>query len=252
MDLFIVTLLGLVTGILINRAADFLPARSTSGFFEPPACLQCGTPRTGLDQIALLDLVLSRGRCRNCHTLIQLREPGVEIVSALAFAFLWTQYGWSIRLLLTTVYTALFLLVLVIDFEHRLILNVVILPATLLALVASPWYPFGVGRALLGGAMAYLIVFLIYEFAHVFARLRKHSIAVPFGFGDVKLAGFMGLVTGFPAVFSALLVAILLGGIGAIAFLLYHAIVHRRIALGAAIPYGPFFCLAGWAFMILT
>jgi len=33
-------------------------------------------------------------------------------------------------------------------------------------------------------------------------------------------------------------------------FLAYQLIAHRRVALTAAIPYGPFFCLAGWWMMV--
>jgi leader peptidase (prepilin peptidase)/N-methyltransferase len=252
MQLFIIALVGLLTGVLINHIADTLPEHEGFKIWQAPQCRQCGSQLGGLERFALLGFLLSRGRCRNCGASLSLRGPLVELASAAAFGFLWVQYGWRPWFVLTAVYTALFLLVLVIDLEHRLILNVVILPATLLAILASPFAPFKTTYALLGGLVAYFIVFCIYEFAHVFARLRRHAIAVPFGFGDVKLAGFMGLITGFPAVFNAILLAILLGGAGAILFLLYQAIAHRRLALGAAIPYGPFFCIAGWTFMILA
>jgi leader peptidase (prepilin peptidase)/N-methyltransferase len=253
MELFLLALVGWLIGALINRAADNLPTHRA--LFDATRCPYCDTPRPVLDQIAVLSFLLFRGRCPNCRAPIALRAPLVEIASALAFAFLWTRYGASPsagsgRLLLTAIYTTVFLLVLVIDLEHRLILNIVILPATLFAALASPLSPPGIARSLLGGVIAYACVLAIYIFAHVFSRVRKHNLAVPFGFGDVKLAGFMGVVTGFPAAFTAILLAILLGGAGAILFLVYQLIAHRRLALGAAIPYGPFFCIAGWVMMV--
>ncbi len=215
METILFALLGLLIGVFVNRAADYLP---------PHRALSV-TPNA-------------------------LRAPVVLIVNAVAFAFLWTHDGAGIQLLLHLIYTFIFLLVLVIDFEHRLILNVVILPATLFAALASPLSRLGVVQSLLGGAAAFAIVYVIYIFAQSFARLRRRNIAVPFGFGDVKLAGFTGLVTGFSALY-AVLYAILLGGVGAILFLAYQLIAHRRLALNAAIPYGPFFCIAGWFVMVL-
>jgi len=80
--------------------------------------------------------------------------------------------------------------------------------------------------------------------------LRKLNIqGGAFGRGDVYLATFMGVVVGFPAALPAVLYAILLGGAGAIAFLAYNLIVHRRLAMTAVIPFGPYFCIVGWVMM---
>jgi prepilin signal peptidase PulO-like enzyme (type II secretory pathway) len=59
------------------------------------------------------------------------------------------------------------------------------------------------------------------------------------GWGDVKLAGLVGLMTGFPTVFVALLLAVVSGGfIGGILLLL--SIKKRK----DAIPFGPYICLS--------
>lgn len=250
MPIILFALVGLLAGFLVNRAADTFPSRQPELALRAPQCQYCGTPRPWIDQIALVSFILLRGRCLKCQAPISMRAPLVELTSAAAFAFLGMRFGTSIFLVLALIYTTVLLLVLVTDLEHRLILNIVILPATLLAILASPLSPLGTVRSLLGGALAYLIVYLIYVFARVFAQLRHHAIKVPFGFGDVKLAGFVGLLTGFPDVFTAILYAILLGGLGAALFLIYQAVVKHRLALGAAIPYGPFFCIAGWLLMV--
>lgn len=215
MDTFLFALLGLLSGVLVNRAADALTVHRVLP----------GAPNA-------------------------LRAPVILAVNAVAFAIVWTRDGAGIQLLLHLIYTFIFLLVLVIDFEHRLILNVVILPAILFAALASPISQLGFALSLLGGVAAFAIVFAIYILAPIFSRLRRHTLAVPFGFGDVKLAVFMGIVTGFSGVFHAILYAIILGGVGAILFLTYQLIAHRRLALSAAIPYGPFFCIAGWFVMV--
>jgi Type II secretory pathway, prepilin signal peptidase PulO and related peptidases len=59
------------------------------------------------------------------------------------------------------------------------------------------------------------------------------------GWGDVKLAALIGLVFGFPLVFVALLIGVVLGGVVA-ALLLLLRIKKRK----EAIPFGPFLALA--------
>ncbi len=215
MEIFLCALLGLIVGIIVNRVADHL--------------------------------VAARALPNVRH---RLRAPIVVVVTALAFAVLVARFGVTIQFALTAIYTFVFLVVLVTDLEHRLIFDVVILPATLFAAIASPLAQPNWRLPLLGGVSAFVIVLGIYLFAEIFARARKiHISGGAFGQGDVKLAAFMGVVVGFPNVFPAILYTILLGGLGAFVFLAYQLVVHRRVALTAAIPYGPYFCIAGWWMM---
>ncbi len=63
-----------------------------------------------------------------------------------------------------------------------------------------------------------------------------------FGFGDVTLAGLIGLVVGWPAVVLALLVGILAAGVFSLGYLLVM-LARRRYTAFTAIPYGPFLIL---------
>ena len=63
-----------------------------------------------------------------------------------------------------------------------------------------------------------------------------------FGFGDVKLAGLIGLILGFPTVLYGLLVGMVLGGLGAGWLLL-----SKRAGLRGVMAYGPY--LAGGAIL---
>ena len=62
------------------------------------------------------------------------------------------------------------------------------------------------------------------------------------GLGDVKLAGLIGLVTGFPLVLIAMYLAILSGGLVAIVLLLLRLKGRKE-----AMPFGPFLSLAAMA-----
>ncbi len=181
---------------------------------------------------------------------IRGRSNAVVLITAAASAFLWTRFGATAQTFFFALFTFVFLHTLVTDLEDRAIFPIVLVPATLVALAASLLLPVGLTRTLLGGLVAFIIVFGIYAFSGLYARLRKLSIkGGAFGRGDVYLATFMGVVVGFPTALPAVLYAILLGGAGAIAFLAYNLIVHRRLAMTAVIPFGPYFCIVGWVMM---
>lgn len=175
----------------------------------------------------------------------------VIVVTALAFVFLWTRFGATAQTFFLAIYTLVFMHTLVTDLEDRAVFPIVLVPATLFAIVASSFLPMGLTRAVLGGVSAFVIVFGIYAFAGLYARLRKLAIkGGAFGRGDVYLATFMGVVVGFPAVFPAIVYTIFLAGVGVVIFLVYQYLKTKRFALTAAIPYGPYFCIVGWALMV--
>jgi len=59
------------------------------------------------------------------------------------------------------------------------------------------------------------------------------------GWGDVKMAALIGLATGFPLIFVALFLAVILGGLAAGTLLLLK--IRKR---KESIPFGPFLSLA--------
>jgi len=237
MDLFAIAILGVLVGAVVNRLGTDLPARHPP---QRPRCPYCGLPRPWYHWVALPSYVIGRGRCTNCSAPIPLRYPLVELALGFLFGFLYLRYGPTVRFGFFAAYTAIFALVTVTDLERRLILNVVTLPAMALALVGSfftghlNWW-----SALLGGAIAY-IFFLV-------AALVGNALLGPgaLGGGDVKLAAFVGLVTGFPLVIEALVLTVLSGGL--ISALL---LITRLRSLRSPIPYGPFLVVGGWVTML--
>jgi len=227
------TLVGLVVGVLLNHAADHLPQRRS--ILRPIHCPSCGANGGWRDAVSLVGLLLSHGRCVQCGARYPLRRPLLELVTALAFGFFWIRYGPSVQLAFITLYSCLLFLIFVIDLERRLILQVVIYPAILLAIVGSHFYPgLGLRRAVLGGITAFLFFYLVM----VVGKLAFKRTAM--GRGDVNLAAFVGLIVGFPEIILALVIAISLGGLVAFALLLC-----RVKKLRSYIPYGVFLAVAG-------
>jgi leader peptidase (prepilin peptidase)/N-methyltransferase len=126
----------------------------------------------------------------------------------------------------------------------------VIYPAWVLAALGALLHPSTnfYRLALLGGALGFFLLWLIYllgvVFVRVLGRVRGKPIhEVAFGFGDVRLGGFLGLILGFPQILTALLLGMLLGGLTALVYLFIQAVILRRYSLFTPIPYGPFLIL---------
>lgn len=170
------------------------------------------------------------------YVRLGVRKYLVPIVTALLFGWLWWRAGndWRLASVLT-LYSTIFLLVAVVDLETRLIPNVLILPGIGVALLGSVFDPrLTLSSALLGGAVGFVIFYVI-------ALLARGG----FGAGDVKLAAFIGVVTGFPTVLIGLVAGIFAGGIVALLLL-----VTRLATRKTYMPYGPFLCLGGWYAML--
>ena len=148
----------------------------------------------------------------------------------IAYVYLWLELGLSVKLALYLVYSAIFALVLVTDIERRLILNVVMYPAILFAVGASFFTPGMVWWSSLGGGAIGFGFFLV---AALVGNALFGSGAL--GGGDVKLAAFIGLLTGFPLIVEALLLTLFIGAIVSLLLIVTHVRNMRD-----HIPYGPF------------
>ena len=227
-------LLGLVVSSFLNVCIDRLPARAS--IVSPPShCPACGRRLAPLDLIPLLSYLFLRGRCRYCGAPIPRRVLLVEATTGLLFVLLWYRYGLSLQLLLATLYTCFFIVIFFIDLEHHLVLNRVIYPAIVVALLAIPITPnHDAVKLLAGGALGFGLLFLI---AFIYPA--------GMGMGDVKLATFIGLVVGFPAVFAALLFSFVAGGLVG-GSLLLTGLKGRK----DPIPFAPFLVAGGMVAML--
>jgi leader peptidase (prepilin peptidase)/N-methyltransferase len=234
-------LIGLIIGGIVNLLADVLPHRHKKVSTPRAACPACGQPRSAIQSLAVVAFLIGKRKCPSCGRPIALRNPIVELALAALFALLYNFYGdQPIKLVLASFFTSVLLLVTVTDFEHRLIPNRAILPAIAIAALASPlWFGPGWYLALIGGAIGYGFFWLAVQLGDRF--LGRGAM----GWGDVKLAAFVGLITGFPGIITALVVTIIAGGVISL-FLLLTRIVNLR----SGIPYGPFICLGGFITML--
>jgi len=234
-------ILGLVVGSFLNVCIDRLP-QNKSIAYPPSHCDACQHKLAVKDLIPVFSYLRLRGRCRYCQTSIPRKLMWVELAAAVIFALLYWHYGLSAELGVMAFYACIFIITFVIDLEHGLILNKVVYPsmvvALLLALLPQSWLiqetwltqvikP-GIASAALGGAVGFAVFLLI-------ALVSRGGM----GWGDVKLAALIGLATGFPLVFLAIIMAAILGGIVAVALMIAKKRTRRQ-----TIPFGPFLALA--------
>ena len=163
--------------------------------------------------------------------------------------------GYALGMILLTYFAIVF----VIDFEHRLILHPTSIFGAFFGLGLGIWIN-GLFSTLIGGLAGLIIMLVFYYLGVLFSRFRARRMQTAgqdsdneeaLGFGDVILAGVLGLTLGWPFIWFGLLLGILLGGLVGVIMVLYLMIAKRykTEALMVFMPYGPFFITS--AFLIL-
>jgi leader peptidase (prepilin peptidase) / N-methyltransferase len=239
MDTIAIGILGWLGGMLVNYLADLLPNLRR---LKMPVCIYC------FETQPLANYLLWPRTCPECRRRRPWRVWVVELVYILISVWLWRMphpvlgYGLSLVLML------FFGVVVVVDIEHRLILHPVSIVGAVLCLGAG-WRLHGIGSTVLGGAAGFASMYLLYLLGDLFARWlakrRGETLdEVALGFGDVNLSGVLGLLMGWPGIVGGLILAVLLGGLVSLVYLI-GMVVTRRYHSFAAIPYGPFLVASG-------
>jgi leader peptidase (prepilin peptidase) / N-methyltransferase len=236
-------LLGLLIGSFLNVVVHRVPRRE-SVVTPASACPACEAPIRPRDNVPVAGWLLLKGRCRDCDVAISARYPLVELGCAALFAVMALRFGADPVLPAYLYLAAVGLALALIDIDVKRLPDALTLPsypvaAALLGLAAllgsdSGSFP----RAVLGG----VAMFALY-FALVFAY------PAGMGFGDVKLAGVLGLYLGWlgwGVLAVGLFLGFLLGGVFGAAL-----VAARRGGRKTAVPFGPFM-LAGALVAILA
>lgn len=257
--LLVPIVLGWLAGLFINYVSDVLPFTRR---FSQPTCPQCQAPFSWADYLTLR-------ACRNCGKKRSLRIWLVQILTVAAFVYFWQFPSKALGIPLGMLVLIYFGVITVIDLEHRLILHPTSLAGAVLGLIVgtaihskADGLLLGVGKSLLGGLFGFGVMFLLYQFGALVARFRARKMQAAgqpaddeeaLGGGDVYLAGVLGLMVGWPFIWDALLLGVLLGGL--LSFLFIIVLLLRRRYAGDAlmtfIPYGPYFIVSAFYLLFL-
>lgn len=248
-SLIFIFLLGLIFGSFLNCAVFRL--KEKKGFvFGRSFCPFCKNSLSWQDLIPILSFVFLKRKCRYCKKPISWQYPLVEILTGLVFAAIFnfqiSSFSFSEPLFLSWILNFQFL----INFIYLLAVASFLI---IIFIFDLKWYliPDKILFLALGAAALFHIyswIFNLYSHGQILNFFLSGAGACAFflaiflltqgkamGFGDVKLAFFMGFFLGWPKIIIALFLAFLIGAI--IGLML---IIWKKKQLKSEIPFGPF------------
>ena len=241
----LIFLFGLAIGSFLNVCIYRIP-RADISIHSPRRsfCPECNETIKPHDNIPVLSYLLLRGKCRHCSATISVLYPFVELATAGVYLFLYYHFGLTLAFLLALTFITVLLPISVIDVQHYIIPNVLIVTGLILGFVivcaiayhrADVWYLLIRLIGAVAGGTALWLVAVIGS-----AILRKKAM----GGGDIKLMALNGLFLGaWPELVMVIAFSAFSGAIVGTTLIL-SGIKSRE----SPIPYGPF--LAGAAVIV--
>jgi leader peptidase (prepilin peptidase) / N-methyltransferase len=212
----------LALGSFLNVVVARVPERRS--LLRPPSsCGSCGTEILWRDNVPVLSYALLRGHCRQCDARISPTYPLVEAITALLVVACVAAWGLTAEAALAAGFCCVLVVLSVIDANHRIVPNRIVLPAAATALVA---------HTAIDPTLAWLAWALIASGA-----LFLIVLAYPkgLGMGDVKLALLLGAMLG-----ASVTVAVMVGLFAALVPAAVLVSRHGSSARKMGVPLVPF------------
>lgn len=221
-----------------------LPAEPTGAAFNlltpGSRCPHCGHAIRPWENIPLLSWLVLRGRCSSCKGAISVRYPLVELASGLLSAFIAWHFGFGWPCAAMLVLTWGLLAMSLIDADHQLLPDALVLPLLWLGLGLNAFGLFtSLQEALWGAIAGYLSLWSVYW---LFKLLTGKE---GMGHGDFKLLAMLGAWGGWQILPVTILLSSLVGAVLGVIMLRV-----RGAATGSPIPFGPYLAIAGWIALI--
>jgi leader peptidase (prepilin peptidase)/N-methyltransferase len=236
-------LFGTIVGSFLNVVIWRVP-RDESLLHPPSHCPGCDQPVRPRDNVPVLGCLILRGRCRDCQTPISSRYPLVEGGTGVLFALTAWYFGLSWALPAFLYLVAIGVALALIDLDVHRLPNKIVLPSYVVGGVLLVVASAGTHRwnALLPAAVGGLALWAFY----FLLRFIKPGAM---GFGDVKLAGVLGMYLGWlgwgPLAVGAFL-GFLLGGV------VGGGLMAMKLATRKSrIPFGPFMIIGAYLAVLL-
>ena len=216
---------GLALGSFLNVVAARVP-RKRSLVKPGSACMTCAAPIAWYDNIPLVSYAVLRGKCRHCGARISPLYPAVELVSALLVAGCVLAFGLTFEAAIAAFFCCVLVAISAVDIEHRIVPDKIVLPSTLIVLVA---------QTIREPSLEWIIAAFG---ASLFLFLAVLAYPAGMGMGDVKLALLMGAALG-----KLVTVALMVGMLAALVPGIYLLVRHGQAARKMAIRFAPFLAL---------
>jgi leader peptidase (prepilin peptidase)/N-methyltransferase len=210
-------------------------------------CPSCGKPITAWQNIPVLSYLLLGAQCANCQATIAVRYPLVEVFTAAAAAVCAWHFGFGFEALMAIGLSCVLVAVSLIDIDHQIIPDSIVIPLLWVGLVMSLFHPLAGAEtlfiapreAIVGALAGYLSLWSVYQLFKLITG--KEGM----GYGDFKLLAALGAWLGWQALPTIILLSAVVGAIIGIAL-----IVFRGRDRQLPIPFGPYLAAAGWITML--
>ena len=255
---FCVALLGLLVGSFLNvliyrlplmmqrdwqqqaREVLALPAEAEQGTFNlvlpHSSCPQCGHRIRPWENVPLLSYLWLRGKCAGCQAAISKRYPLVELACAVLSGYVAWHFGFGWQAAGMLLLSWGLLAMSLIDCDHQLLPDVLVLPLLWLGLIANHFGLFtSLDDALWGAVVGYLSLWSVYWLFKLVTG--KEGM----GYGDFKLLAMLGAWGGWQVLPLTILLSSLVGAVLGVIMLRL-----RNQQTSTPIPFGPYLAIAGW------
>lgn len=248
MMVIVILLFGLIIGSFLNVCIYRLP-QSLPITAPPSRCIRCRQKIKSCHLIPVISWLMLRGRCRYCKTAISIRYPAVELLTGLLFAFCFVKLGLSPNLFAALILTSFFIVIALIDFDHQLILDSVLIWLAGAGIVVhllmnqlsfSLNYTENTGNFTTGAAGGIDMLLGILAGAGLLLAIAAASRG-GVGCGDIKFAAALGVWLGWQYNLLTLFIAFLLGGLTGGLLLALNRKKRKDY-----IPFGPFIAIGAW------
>ena len=204
-------------------------------------CQKCGHQIKWYENMPVLSYVFLRGKCSSCGTPISLRYPLVELVTGLLFAWCIWRWGWNTSGALWCLFSALLVVMTLIDWDTTLLPDNLTLPLLWAGLIGSAlhWIPVSLSDSIWGAVAGYMSLWLVYW------AFKLVTGKEGMGYGDFKLFAALGAWFGWQALVPIILMASVIGAIVGIGMKMMSSLRE-----GGVVPFGPFLAMGGITAMV--
>ncbi|VXB05216.1 Leader peptidase / N-methyltransferase [Pseudomonas sp. 8BK] len=200
------------------------------------SCPHCSHEIKPWENIPVISYLFLRGKCSSCKAPISMRYPLVELACGLLSAFIAWHFGFTWQAGAMLLLTWGLLAMSLIDVDHQLLPDSLVLPLLWLGLIANSFGLFAsLQDALWGAITGYLSLWLVYWLFKLVTG--KEGM----GYGDFKLLAMLGAWGGWQVLPLTILLSSLVGAVLGLIMLRL-----RNAETSTPIPFGPYLAIAGW------
>lgn len=199
-------------------------------------CPSCGAGVKAWQNMPVISYLLLGGKCHSCKTAISKRYPLVELLTAVMFAAVAWQYGWTWITVGGLVLTAFLIALTFIDADTQYLPDSLTLPLVWLGLLFNlNGGLVSLESAVWGAVCGYMSLWLLC------ALYKLLTGKIGMGGGDFKLLAALGAWLGVSVLPVLVFMAALVGIVGA---------VVMKVGKGQQFAFGPSLAVAGWILLI--